>query len=335
MHVKWAQGLPGLLMLALVSAPAPAEELVVYSGRSDKFVRPVAEAFEHESGIDVVLHSAKSTELLNKLRLEGARTPADLYISNDAGNLQIGSELGLFRPVPAEVAERIPANFRARDDTWIGLSGRARVLVVNTRAEGVGFIASVFDLADPRLAGRLGLTHSANASFIAGITVYMEEAGTERVREWLEGLKANVDGRVYSHHSSIVGDVAAGRKAVGLVNHYYIYRHLDERPDAPIDILLPDQGEDGMGVAWNTAGIAISRHTDHPEAAEAFVEFLTSEEGQYIFAEVNREYPTRADVPAAPQVPPRESYEVADVPMAELGRRRDATLDLIERVGMP
>lgn len=323
--------------LALAAGVASAAEpVVIYSGRSDKFVRPVVEAFTRETGIEVVLHSAKSAELINRLRAEGSRTDADLYISNDAGNLQVGSNFGLFAPVPEVVAGKVSSNYRAPDDTWIGLSARARVLVVNTRPETeLDFVQSVFDLADPRLKGRLGITHSANGSFIAGVTVYQELAGDPAVLEWLEGLRRNAEGRVYNKHSKIVRDVAAGRKDIGLVNHYYIYRHLEKEPDAPIKIRIPDQGPEGMGVAWNVAGVALVKHAGNREAALRLIEFLVSRQGQEMFAEVNREYPTRPDVPAAEEVPPVESYEVADVPMYLLGEKRSETLDLIERAGMP
>jgi len=326
-----------LLLVGLLgwSGIAAAEELVIYSGRSDHFVKPVVEAFTKQTGIKVVLHSGSSTSLLNKLKLEGPRTNADIYISNDAGNLQTGDELKLFKPVSAAVAERIPANYRAADNTWIGISARARVLVVNTKQNETDFVKSVFDLADPRLAGKLAITHSSNESYIAGVTVYMQKAGTEKTRTWLAGMKKNVDNSVFNKHGKIVKAVADGKKAIGLVNHYYIYRHLEKHPDAPIRILLPDQGKDGMGVAWNVAGVAMSKHSKHSTAAEKFIDYVTSEAGQELFASANREYPTRPGVAAAPEVPAAGSYKVADVPMADLGKYRNQTLDLIEAVGMP
>ncbi len=324
-----------LFSLLVMAAQAVAEPLVVYSGRSDKFVRPVLEAFTARTGIEVVLHSAKSTALLNKLRVEGARTDADLFISNDAGSLQAGSAMGLFRPIAAELLVPIDPKLRAPDNRWTGLSARARVLVINTEAEGLDGIKSVFDLADPALKGRLAITHSANESYIAGVSVYQAQAGDEAVRAWLEGMKANVEGAVFNKYSKVVAAVASGRQAVGLVNHYYVYRHLANDPDAPIRIVLPDQGEEGMGVAWNVAGIAVSRHSDQHEAVDQLIAFLVSEEGQRMFAEVNQEYPARAGVAAAAGVPEAGSYKVAAVPMVELGERRAATLDLIEAVGMP
>lgn len=317
------------------SGVAAAEELVIYSGRSDRFVKPVVEAFTAKTGIKVVLHSGSSTALLNKLKLEGPRTSADIYISNDAGNLQKGSEMNLFKPVSATLAHRIPASYRAMDNSWIGVSARARVLVVNKNQNDTDFVKSVFDLADPRLAGKLAITHSGNESYIAGVTVYMQKAGNEKTSAWLTGMKNNINNSVFNKHSKIVKAVADGKKAIGLVNHYYIYRHLEKHPDAPIQILLPDQGKNDIGVAWNVAGVALSQYSQRQDAAEKFIDFVTSQAGQQLFASVNREYPTRPGVAAAPEVPAAGSYKIADVPMAELGKYRNQTLDLIEAVGMP
>lgn len=319
----------------LIGQIAQAESLIVYSGRKDKFIKPVVAEFTKETGIKVLLHSGSSTSLLSKLKLEGSNSQADLFISNDAGNLEKGKEMKLFMPVSEATAKAIPKNLRAADNSWIGLSARARVLVVNTNDKSVDFVSSVFDLADPRLKGKLGITHSGNESYIAGVTVYMESVGKEKTSKWLAGMKTNVAGKVFNKHSKIVAAVAKGKRSVGLVNHYYIYRHLQKHPKAPIKIVLPDQGKKEIGVAWNVAGIAISKHSKNKQAAERFIAFVTSEKGQSLFAKVNREYPARKGIAAAAEVPKAGSYKVAPVAMAVLGQKRNATLDLIEAVGMP
>ena len=324
-----------ILSISLVASPVWAAELVVYSGRSDKFVKPVVEAFSKQTGIKVTLHAGSSTALLNKLKLEGDKTRADLFISNDAGNLQTGSDWQLFTPLAASLVEVIPANYRASDNTWVGLSARARVLVVNKNDHSADFVKSVFDLADPRLKGKLAITHSSNESYIAGVTVYLRASNEAKIKQWLQGMKANVEGSVFNKHGKIVKAVAEGKKSIGLVNHYYIYRHLAKHPDAPIQILLPDQGKEGMGVAWNVAGAAISKYSKHKDVAKKLLAYMISEAGQKQFAEANREYPTRPGVAAAAAVPPLASYKVADVHMSDLGKYRAATLDLIESVGMP
>jgi len=325
--------LAGAATVLVSSFSWAADELVIYSGRKDKFVEPVVEKFTEQTGIKVLLHSGKSTALLSKMQIEGARTQADLYLSNDAGNLQKGADLGLFKSLDEALLKDIPASLRGTDNSWVGLSARARVLVVGKNAKDLDWAKSVFDLADPRLKGRLAITHSANESYIAGVTVYMESAGEAKTKQWLDGMKTNVDGSVFNKHSKIVNAIATGQKDIGLVNHYYIYRHLAKDANAPIEIRLPDQ--DGMGVAWNVAGVAVSKHSKKQALAEKFIAFVVSEQGQKIFAEVNSEYPALPGVAAAAEVPAAGSYKVADVPMVKLGQKRDATIDLIEAVGMP
>lgn len=322
-----------LTLTGILTQNAIAEELIVYSGRSDKFVKPVVKAFTEQTGIKVVLHSAKSTALLNKLNLEGSRTEADLYLSNDAGNLQKGADMGLFQPISAEIANQIPASNRASDNSWIGLSARARVLVVNTNKPEARDVNSIFDLADPKLKNKIAITYATNGSFIAGVTVYMQDKGKEKTSTWLKGLRENSGGKQFNKHSHVVKAVAQGKASVGLVNHYYIYRHLAKEPNAPIKIVLPDQKD--MGIAWNVAGIAISKHTRKRATAEKFIRFLVSDQGQRMFAEVNSEYPVRPEIATAAQIPKRSQLKIADVPMDTLGKKRDETIDLIEAAGLP
>jgi len=322
-------------VLSTISIAQAADSIVVFSGRSDKFVKPVIKQFTKETGINVTIHSGESTALLNKLKIEGNRTDADLYLSNDAGTLQKGSDLGLFAKLPSSLASPIDANFRAQDDTWIGLSARARVLVVNTNSPFADSLHSVFDLADPKLNGKLGITHSTNESYIAGVSVYMLASDKEKTKAWLSSMKNNVNGKVFNKHSKIVSAVASGKLAAGLVNHYYVYRHLDKHPDAPLKVILPDQGANEMGVAWNVAGIAMSKHSKKRALAEKLLAYLVSEKGQKVFSDVNREYPTRAGVAASSVVPAAGSYKIANVPMYQLGKYRNETIDLIEAVGMP
>ncbi len=320
--------------MVFLNLPAWSEDsLVIYSGRHEKFVKPVMEAFTKQTGIKVKLLNSKSAALINRMRLEGKNTKADLFISNDAGTLQIGADMGLFQPIDEEIVKVVSPKYRGAKNSWVGLSGRARVLVINTKYENeLSFIKSVFDLANPKLLGKLGVTHSANSSFIAGITVYQKLAGDKKTLEFLKGLKKNSAGKVYNKHRKIVEDVAAGKKIVGLVNHYYIFRYLKKNPKAPIKMILPDQGEKGMGIAWNVAGIAILKHTRKLEQAKKLVSFLLSEKGQRMFSMLNNEYPVRKGVPTAKGV--TSDYKVADVPMSVLGKGRNKALNLIEKVGL-
>ncbi len=326
-----------LLFSLIIAAPTwvfASDDLIIYSGRSDKFIKPIVKQFKKQTGINVVLHSAKSTALLNKLKLEGKRTEADLFISNDAGNLQKGAELGLFSPIADDLSQQIPANYRSSKNLWLGLSARARVLVVNTHSPLANQFHSVFDLAKPEYKNKIAITYATNGSFIAGTTVYMLAKGEDATLNWLKGLAENAGRNVFNKHSKVVKAVAKGKADVGLVNHYYIYRHLAKKPNAPIKIVLPDQGKDDMGIAWNVAGVALGKYATNRKNALKFIAYLVSAEGQKMFAEVNKEYPTRPGIATAPEIPKLENIKIANVPMEALGKNRSKTLDLIDKSGL-
>ena len=324
-----------LIILSIVTQALPAaESLVIYSGRSDKLVKPVIDQFSKETGIEVILHAGKSPSLLSKLKLEGDRTSADLFLSNDAGTLETGRQLDLFQAVDSAIAERIPANYRAEDNKWIGLAARARVLVINTNLVKPDQIKSVFDLADPAYKDKIGITPATNDSFIAGVTVYTEKLGEQKVTQWLKGVKHNAGNHVFEKHRAIVKDVAEGKLAVGLVNHYYIFRHLDNEPDAPIKMLLPDQGASDIGIAWNVSGIAWVKHSHKKDSVNKLLDYLSSHQGQALLARLNREYPVSAGVETDKVLPDPAGIKVADVPMAALGQQRNRSVDMIEALGM-
>lgn len=323
------------LLLSVFSSNTWSEELLVYSGRKEKFVKPLIEEFTRQTGINVKLVSGNSSSLLSRLSLEDSRTEVDLYISNDAGNLHRGSVFGLFRKLPAEVATSIPPEHRSVENDWVGLSGRLRVLVVNNKSPFAGKVKSVFDMAKPEMKDRIGITKGSNESFIGGVTTYIGFAGKQKTSQWLSDIKVNAGDKIFKKHSKIVKAVADGKKDVGLVNHYYAYRHLKKHPEAPFKIVIPDQGStDKSGVAWNIAGVAISRFTDNTEAAEKLVKFLTSKDGQKVFAQANQEYPTRIDVPAASHITPYKNFKLASTSIEELGSKREKTIWEIQRVGL-
>lgn len=310
-------------------------ELVVYSGRKPKFVAPILEQFTKDTGIKVKLHNGKASALVKRLELEGARTAADLFLSNDTGSLHIGASKKLFQPMDKAIFTNVPANLRAADQTWVGLSARARVIVINTEAAAAKGISRYADLAAPALQGKLAITSATNGSFIGGVSVLQKQMGDQVTAKWLAALKNNAAGKAYAKHRHVVAAVAKGEKAVGLVNHYYVYRHLDKTPDAPIKMIMPDQGAGDGGLALNAAGIAISKHTKHKVAAEKLVTYLLSDAGQAVFAGVNREFPVNTHVTAKAPLKSLSSYKVADVPLAELGELRLRTIQLIEQSQLP
>lgn len=312
-----------------------ADRVVVYSGRAERLIKPVLDAFQTKSGVPVDLLSSGSTELVNRLQAEGPGTAADLFISNEVGALERARELHLLAPLdPSLIDGKIPLEFRAPDYSWIGLSGRIWIIVYNTSLVKPTDIRSILDLADPRWKGKLAIPNAGSEYLQAGVSVIQATYGDERTRQFLEGLKTNAGTRVYGKSSQIVEAVAKGEAPIGLVNHYYIYRHLDAQPTAPIAALIPDQQEGGMGAILNAAGVGMVAHSRHKTAAKQLIEFLESPEGQKMFADQNKEYPLNVDVRADPALPPRQSFRTATVPLVKLGELREPTMALIERVGL-
>ncbi|MEP6888741.1 MAG: extracellular solute-binding protein [Nitrospirales bacterium] len=318
-----------------VNESLAADRLVVYSGRAERLIKPVLDAFQAKSGVHIDLLSSGSTELVNRLQAEGPRTAADVFITNEVGALERARELKLLAPLDAAMIDgKIPSAFRASDNTWVGLSGRIWIVVYNTALIKPADIQSILDLADPRWKGKLAIPNAGSEYLQAGVSVIQAAYGDQRTQQFLEGLKANAGTHVYGKSTQIVDAVAKGEAAVGLVNHYYIYRHLDAQPKAPIAPLITDQEEGGMGAIVNAAGVGIVAHSRHKDLAKRLVEFLESPEGQKMFADQNKEYPLNPEVPADPALPARQSFRTATVPLVKLGELREPTMALIERVGL-
>jgi iron(III) transport system substrate-binding protein len=314
---------------------AEPDRLVVYSGRAERLIKPVLDAFQASSGIQIELLSSGTTELVNRLQAEGARTPADVLITNDAGSLERARELKLLQPVNLPDVDRaIPATYRATDNSWIGLSGRLWVVVYNKNLTKPSDVASLLDLADPKWKDRIAIPNAGSEYLQAGVSVMKVVHGDARIKKFLEGLKANAGAQVYGKSSQIVEAVAKGQVALGVVNHYYMYRHLATAPDAPIALLVPDQQDGRMGAILNVAGVGITARTARLDAAKRLVAFLVSEAGQKQFADVNKEYPLRADVAADPALPDRKHLRTAAVPLTRLSELREPAMMLIESAGL-
>jgi iron(III) transport system substrate-binding protein len=312
-----------------------AESVIVYSGRAERLIKPVLDHFEKTTGTTVQLLTAGSTELVNRLRAEGTRTPADVFITNEAGALELARTLHLLQPITLpEVATTIPEPFRAPDNSWIGLSGRMWVTVYNTEMVDPSTIHSLLDLSTPSWKGKLAIP-TANSEYLqAGASMVLAAKGKRAADEFLQGIRDNAENEVYGKNRQIVDAVAKGKVSVGIVNHYYIFRHLAKDPQAPIAPLITDQEEGGMGSIMNVAGIGLTAHAKNLSAANQLITFLMSPTGQRMFAEINKEYPVNPAVSADPAVPPASSFRASTIPLTRLAELRDPIIQEIQRLGL-
>jgi iron(III) transport system substrate-binding protein len=321
--------------LVLPTIASAADKLTVYSGRAERLIKPVLDAFTAKTGIQMELLSSGTTELVNRMKAEGDRSPADVFITNDAGSLEMARTAGLLRPLNMREVERaIPPQFRAADNSWIGLSGRFWIIVYNTTMVKPDQLKSLFDLADSKWKDKIAIPNAGSEYLQAGVSVIRASLGDDHTKKFLEGLRDNAGTQVYQKSSQIVDAVAKGQVAMGIVNHYYVYRHLVTQPSAPLAVLMPDQQEGGMGAIMNVAGIGILKHTPRVENAKLLVEFLVAQAGQKMFADLDKEYPLHPEVKADPALVERKSFRAALVPLTKLAELREPTVLLIEQVGM-
>jgi iron(III) transport system substrate-binding protein len=317
---------------AMETGEASTETLTVYSGREEELVAPLFDMFEEETGIDVEVRYGDSAELAATIAEEGENSPADVFFAQDPGSLGAVEEEGLLADLPEEVLGRVDDRFRDPDGHWVGTSGRARVIVYNTDALSEDELPdSIWDFTDPKWKGKIGFPPT-NASFQAFVTAMRLVAGDDRAREWLEGIKAN-DPNLYEKNTPVVEAAAAGEIEMGFVNHYYLYVVKEEQPDAPIANHY--LAGDDPGALVSVAGVAVLEGSDQSEAAQRFVDFLLSEEGQRFYAEEaeEAEYPLIEGVEPREGLPSLDELQGPDLQLDELGPELEKTLEMLNEVG--
>jgi iron(III) transport system substrate-binding protein len=332
--MKAFAALPVLLAAAAVAGcggdDEPSGPLTVYSGREEELVAPLFTMFTEETGIDVEVRYGDSAELAATIAEEGDNSPADVFFAQDPGSL--GSVEAQLDQLPLETLDRVPERFRDAEGRWVGTSGRTRVLVYNTeRLTEADLPASVLDLTEPEWEGRIGIAPT-NASFQAFVTAMRLSLGDEDTRTWLEGMKAN-GAKTYERNTPIVEAVAAGEIDAGLVNHYYLALVKEEQPDAPIANYLFEGGDPGSLVS--VAGAAVLTSTDQEQDAEAFVEFLLSDDAQRFYVEdaEEAEYPLVEGVDPSEGLTPLDEIDGPDVELTSFGAELEATVEMLRETG--
>lgn len=308
-----------------------SSELTIYSGREQDLVGALLDRYAKENGVDIKVRYGTTPEIAATLGEEGDRSPADVFLSQDAGALGSLQADGRLERLPAELLDRVDRRFRSSEGAWVGISGRARVVAYDKqRVKESELPRSVLGLTAPRWKGRVGWAPT-NASFESFVTALRKTEGEAGAERWLRGMKDN-DTQAYENNVAIRDAVAKGEIEVGLINHYYVAEaRAQEGPDYPVGIYEPKGGDPGALV--NVAGAAVIAGAQHEEAAREFIAFLLSKEAQRYFAERTKEYPLSAGVEPEPSLAPLESIEQPDVDLADLGDLQ-GTIDLLERTGV-
>jgi iron(III) transport system substrate-binding protein len=306
-------------------------DLVVYSGRREPLLQPVIEAFEEETGIDVSVKYGATNELGNALVEEKGNPRADVFVGTDAASAESLRSQEVFASFDDPALEAIDAAYRAPDGSWVGISGRARVIIYNTElVEEADLPQSIFDVTDQKWDGQIAIPSTTNGSFTAWVSSIRVLEGDEAARDLLQGLKDNGAVAV-GDHTAVRQAVGRGEFALGLVNHYYY--QLEKDAGSPVGVIYTDQGDGEIGVLLNVAAASIVEGGPHSENAQAFMRYLLSPEAQELFAALNFEYPLipgiedRADYK-------RGTFKESDVDLHQLGAMNDSTIDMIDEVAL-
>lgn len=321
-----------IFFIVSLAGVAFSQELVVYSARKEHLIKPVFELYTAETGVDIQYITDKAPVLLQRIKAEGQNTPADLLITVDAGNLWHAGNEAIVEPVQSEVLEKnIPGHLRDPQNRWFGLSLRARTLVYSTERVKPGELTTYEDLATDRWKGRLVLRTSKkvyNQSLVAMLIKVHGEAETAKiVNGWVDNLAAPP----FSNDTKVMESIVAGQGDVGVVNTYYFGRLAKKDPAIPLALFWPNQ--DSSGVHVNVSGAGIVAASKNKDAAVAFLEWLSTEKAQEIFAEVNMEYLVNPDIPVSPTVAAWGSFKQNDINLANAGENQTAAIQLMDRVG--
>lgn len=270
----------------------------VYSGRH--YGEEAAfERFAEETGISVEFLFGSDAELRERINAEGENTQADLYMTVDAGNLYLAAQQEVFRAVDSEIlADSIPPSLRDPDGLWFGLGKRVRTIVYRPAEVEAGELTGYEDLADPKWRGRLCMRDSSNVYTQSLVASLIAHHGYDEAVEILRGWVDN-DVEILGSDVLVLQTIAEGGCDVGIANHYYLARLLEEDPDFPVELAFAAQ--DGRGTHVNVSGAGVTRHADHPDLARRLLEWLATD-GQSLFVDSNHEYPANPEVPPEPLI---------------------------------
>lgn len=311
------------------SAGEKVEELTIYSGRSEEFIAPFFDRWEQESGITLNVRYGDSAELAAQILEEGQNSPADLFLSQDAGSLGAVSAAGLFAELPSSVGQLIDSKYIAQDRSWIGVTGRVRVFAYNPEEVRI-LPTSITDLTKSIYRGKIGIAPS-NASFQAFVTALINEKGEAFAQKWLTDLKEN-DAKIYLKNSAIVEAIDQGEIDLGLVNHYYLWE-VSTALGREIKVKNGYFNSGDIGNLVNVSGAGVLATSTKQKTAQELIEFLTSQSIQELFVKQTHEFSLIPGTQSPQDLPDLKSLGTPLVDLGELVNIQ-RTQDLLIKVGL-
>jgi iron(III) transport system substrate-binding protein len=311
---------------------SPGTTITLYNGQHEQTTSLLVAGFEKQTGIKVKVRSDDEDVLGNQIIQEGSSSPADVFYTENTPVLEDLQEKGLLSPVSASTLAAVPSKYSSPQGDWVGVSARVSVLVYNTsQIKASELPSSILELEQPKWKGKIGFAPS-ETDFQPLVTAITKLDGEAAAEKWLEGIQANA--KVYPDNETVVAQVNNGESTVGIINHYYWYRLRDEVGQSHVHSALHYYVPHDPGYLLNVSGAAVLKSSKQQAAAQKFVAFLVSKQGQEILAHSHSyEYPLGSGVLTAAPLKPFDQLQPAPITIADLGNGH-APLELEQKLGL-
>ncbi len=320
---------------ASIQALAQSGAVNVYTYREAKLVAPLMESFTKETGIKVNVISA-SSGLEQRIKVEGANSPADVLLTVDIARLEEAVRAGITQPLKSAVLDQVvPAQFRDPEGHWAGVSMRARVIYAsNERVKQNAFTYE--ELADPKWKGKICIRSGQHMYNNALFAAFIAHHGEAKAEEWLRGIKANLADKPSGGDREVARDIAAGKCDIGLGNTYYWALMKNNEPDKKAwadatRVILPTFKDGGTHV--NLSGVVLTRNAPNQANAMKLIEWLAGEKAQHLYADVNYEYPVRTGIAVNPTIASYGKLNPDSLPLSKIADNKKAAANLVDKVG--
>ena len=322
------------LLAMLVAGPVFAEEVNIYSHRQPELIQPLMDQFTAETGIDVNI-AFVDKGMVERLKAEGNRSPADLVLTVDIGRMEELVEADVLQAAEDPVlAANIPPAYRDPGNLWFGLTTRSRVVYASLERVKPGEITTYEDLVNPKWQGRLCMRSGLNDYNVALTAAFLLHHGPEATTAWLKGLKANLAHKPLGGDRDQVKSIWSGECDIALGNTYYIGQMLndDSEKDYAAAVRIDFPIFEGGGAHMNISGIALTKAAPNKAAAVKLMAWLSSDEAQKIYAEANHEFPVKAGVARSTLVQSWGEFTPDSLGLADIAKARSDAVKLIEGV---
>jgi iron(III) transport system substrate-binding protein len=331
--------LAGAVTLSAMASAAHAADVTLYTTREPGLIQPLLDQFNKDTGVKVNTVFVKDG-LIERVRAEGEKSPADVLMTVDIGNLLDLVDAGVTQPVEsATLREVIPANLRGADNQWFTLSLRDRVAYV---AKDLDVDALTYeDFADPNWKGKVCIRSGQHPYNTALIAAMIAHDGAEATEEWLRKVKANLGRKAAGGDRDVARDILGGICDVGIANAYYVGRMKNAEPGTDarkwgdaIKVVRPTfANEKSRGTHVNISGAAVAKHAPNRDGAVQLLEYLVSDKAQSLYAMANYEYPVKAGVTLDPVVASFGKLIIDPLPLTEIAKHRKQASELVDKVG--